>query len=274
MFELPPLKDDGLAIPDVPEHYKYKHHFIKRYIDAFTTSMKGKNWTALHYIDLFASAGIERLRNSRKLEWGSPMLAAYAPNPFSRLHLCEVVPETFEALDVRVKRIRPDSQVILGDANQKISEIVREIPRGSLSLCFLDPHGLHLEFETLRALASNRVDLIIFFPDRLDALRNWAAYYLDNPESNLDRCLGPDIDWRGRLQEIPADRRAEEFRNMYIAQIKSQLGYAHTDFERIHTTQGQPLYYLIFCARHKFAAQLWRRIAEKKPDGQRTFRFE
>ncbi|MHC4111836.1 MAG: three-Cys-motif partner protein TcmP [Planctomycetota bacterium] len=274
MSELPTPQDDDLCIPEVPEHSKYKHHFIRRYIDAFTTSMKDKRWSGLHYIDLFAGAGIERLRNSRKLDWGSPLIAAQAPYPFTKLHLCEKVTDLHYALEIRVKRFRSDSQIIQGDANKKISQIVSDIPKKSLSLSFLDPHGFHLEFQTLKTLASIRTDLIIFFPDRLDALRNWAAYYLDNPESNLDRYLGSGIDWRERMSKTPSDHRAEVLRDMYIRQIREQLGYSEFDCERITTTRGNPLYFLIFCSRSPTATRLWRQIAEKKPDGQRTFKFE
>lgn len=274
MFELPLPQDDGLCIPVVPEHSKYKHHFIRRYIDIFTTSMKDKKWSGLHYIDLFASAGIERLKTSRKIDWGSPLIAAQAPFSFTKLHLCEELSEKHHALEVRVNRFRPDSQIIQGDANKKISQIVADIPDKTLSLSFLDPYGLHLEFKILKVLANIRTDLIIFFPDRLDALRNWAAYYLDNPESNLDLCLGSGIDWRSRLSKAPTHQRAEVLRDMYIKQIRDKLGYTEFDCERITTIRGNPIYYLIFCSRSPTAVHLWRQIAEKKPNGQRTFKFE
>jgi three-Cys-motif partner protein len=273
MFELPTPQDDGLHIPVVGEHSKYKHHFIRRYIDVFTTAMKEKKWAGLHYIDLFAGAGIERLRNSRRLDWGSPLIAAQAPYPFTRLHICEQDPEKHSALKIRINTFRPDSQILHGDAKENISQIVADIPQKTLSLAFLDPYGLHLDFEILKVLASKRTDLIIFFPDRLDALRNWAAYYLENPESKLDRCLGPSVDWRSRLSRVPAHRRAELIRDIYIEQVRDQLGYTEFDYERIKTARGNPIYYLIFCSRHPRATQLWREIAEKKPDGQRTFKF-
>jgi hypothetical protein len=59
VFHLDPPEDDGLYIPEVGAWSADKHHFLRRYIDAFTTAMKGKKWDGLHYIDLFASAGIE-----------------------------------------------------------------------------------------------------------------------------------------------------------------------------------------------------------------------
>jgi len=75
MFELDPPKNDDLYIPQVREHSRDKHYFLMRYIDAFTTSMRDK-WNGLHYIDLFAGAGVERLSESGNLNWGSPLIAA------------------------------------------------------------------------------------------------------------------------------------------------------------------------------------------------------
>lgn len=272
MFKLPPPEDDGLYIPTVGDWSRDKHYFLMRYIDAFTTSMKGK-WQGLHYIDLFAGAGIEKLKGSKTLYWGSPMIAAQTRFKFTKLHLCEKDPRKHEVLKSRIEGIGQNSQILCGDANEKIREIVNDIPEETLSLAFIDPYGLHLDFETLQILKQNRADLIIFFPDRIDVLRNWAAYYLDNPDSNLDRFLGPGIDWRSVQEKIPQQRRAESFREIYVNQLREQLGYTEFDYERI-SNKGRPLYSLIFCSRSKFAAKLWRKISGTKSNGQRTFKFE
>ena len=272
MFELPPPKDDGLYIPTVGGWSRDKHYFLRRYIDAFTTSMKDKKWKGLHYIDLFAGAGIVRLEGSRKLDWGSPMIAAHAPFPFDKLHLCEKNRRTYNTLKARVDRVKPNSQLLCGDANEKIYEIIKEIPIRTLSLAFLDPYGLHLDYETLEVLSNVRSDLIIFFPDHLDAIRNWEHNYLDNPNSNLDHCLGPGADWRTVLNEAPAEYRAESLRKLYIDQLRNKLGYTEFEFERI-SFKNHPLYILILCSRHKLAAKLWQRISGKKPNGQRTWPF-
>jgi len=273
MFELPPPQDDRLYTPAVGEWSYNKHWFLTRYIDAFTTSMKNKKWNGLHYIDLFAGAGIEKLKTSQKLNWGSPMIAAKAPHRFDRLHLCEKSKRKYNVLMTRIAKIRPDSQVLNGDANKEIHEIVREIPQGTLSLAFLDPYGLHLDYETLKVLSNVRADLIIFFPDHLDALRNWEHNYLGNPDSNLDRCLGPGADWRSLFNEASVQQRAEFLRKLYVNQLRTHLGYTVFEYERI-SFKNHPLYILIFCSRHKFAAKLWRGISGKKPNGQRTFHFD
>jgi three-Cys-motif partner protein len=272
MFELKPPSDDKQYIPTVGEWSHDKYYFIKGYIDAFTTAMKKKAWSGLHYIDLFAGAGIVRLEGSKNLEWGSPLIAAQAPHPFTRLHLCEKNKRNYIALKERVERIKPDSQILQGDANKKIREIVKEIPKNTLSLAFLDPYGLHLDFETLKILSDVRADIIIFFPDHLDALRNWEKYYLNNPRSNLDRCLGPSVDWRSIINKTAREHLAEVLRELYVKQIKS-LGYTQFEYERI-MMKGHPLYILIFCSRSELAAKLWRGISQKKPNGQRTFKFQ
>lgn len=78
MLELPAAEDDGLFIPLVGEWAHDKHHFLRWYIDAFTTSMRIKQWGGLHYVDLFAGAGIARLKRSKRLDWGPPLIAAQA----------------------------------------------------------------------------------------------------------------------------------------------------------------------------------------------------
>ena len=155
MFNLPSLSNDGLYIPTVAKQSSDKHYFLMKYIDIFTTAMKGK-WKGLHYIDLFAGAGIERIRGSKELCWGSPMIAVYAPKPFDRLHLCELDPKKYQALEKRITIKRPDSQILKGDANEKVHDIAKEIPYGTLSLVFLDPYGLQIDFGTLKVLASKK----------------------------------------------------------------------------------------------------------------------
>lgn len=274
---LPPApEDDGLLIPDVKPWSFDKHHFLMRYIDAFTNAMKKKGWTGLHYIDLFAGAGIENVEG-RGLEWGSPLIAAHTRYPFTQLHLVEKRRQKFDALATRIEKIDlPDTpQMICGDANQIVNEVSQSIPRGSLSLAFLDPYGLHLDFQTVRVLAGDnrrRIDLIIFFPDRLDALRNWNAYYKGKPDSNLTRVLGTDS-WELELNNSAPDRWADVLTKIYERQIRT-LGFEHFDYERINDTEGRPLYRLIFCCKHRAGGDIWRKISLRKPDRQDSFQWD
>jgi three-Cys-motif partner protein len=206
------------------------------------------------------------------LDWGSPLIAAQAPHQFSRLHLCELNKKRYNALVQRLQRFpQPrDPQILCGDANELVTQVNAEIPSGSLSLAFLDPHGLHLHFDTLRQLSERRVDFIIFFPDHLDALRNWENVYHGNPDSNLDLVLGAS--WREQMLSAPKDRWPEVLRKIYVSQI-STLGYTEFEYERISLPTGRFLYRLIFCSKDKAGAKIWRGISSKKADGQTSFDF-
>jgi three-Cys-motif partner protein len=270
--ELPPPEDDHLYIPPpVGGWSRDKHHFLQRYVNAFTTSMR-KKWPELHYIDLFAGAGLERYKDTGKLGWGSPLIAAQAPYSFAQLHLCEKNQRKYEALAERVRRFFSSAQVILGDANDEVNTVLATIPRRTLSLAFLDPYGLHLNFETLRTLSTRQVDLIILFPDRVDMLRNWEKVYEKDLDSNLDRVLGPAADWRGLRRETAARTWADGMRRLYVSQIES-LGYSEFEYERIEA-RGRPLYVLIFCSKDKAGARIWRGISSTKPNKQRMLDFD
>lgn len=101
MFELQPPQDDGLLKRTVGQWSANKHYFLRRYIDIFKTGMSKQKWDGLHYIDLFAGAGLEQIRNG-PLEWGSPLIAAQSPSPFDRMHFCELDSKCFTALRERL----------------------------------------------------------------------------------------------------------------------------------------------------------------------------
>ena len=231
--------------------------------------MKGKRWSGLHYIDLFAGSGVERIKETGELEWGSPLIAVQVRYPFNFLHLCEKDKEKYDALSQRISRYHSNVQLINADANEIVGKIISQLPPRTLSLAFLDPYGLHLNFETVSILSSRRVDFILFFPDRLDMIRNWRAYYFENNESGLDKFLGDGVDWRQTLESVSKERYADELLKLYQNQLV-KLGYKHFDPKRI-SMRGRPLYRLIFCCKDPTGLKLWHNISLKEPDGQRTF---
>lgn len=271
MLELSIPSDDGHAIMEVGGWASDKHHFLRRYIDAFTIAMKNKPWPGgLHYIDLFAGSGIQKVKPTGELIWGSPLIAAQC-SYFDSIHLCDIDIKYISALKARIQALGAQKQtkIYCGDANKKVSEIVKSLPQKSLSLAFLDPFGLHLHLSTIKVLATRRVDLIIFFPDYLDAVRNWKKYYKDKLHSNPDDVFGPSADWRGLLESTPENKIAEALRDLYVEQIR-MIGYTKFAYERI-SARGTPLYLLIFCSHHRAGLIIWENISRTKPDGQRTW---
>lgn len=273
MNKLSQPQPDGLFTPEVRSWSRDKHHFLHRYLDAFTTAMKKKNWSGLHYIDLFAGAGIEYVENYG-LDWGSPLIAARQRYKFTQMHLCELTKKKFDALDKRLQNFEFEiaPQIICGDSNEKVSEITSTIPKSALTVAFLDPYGLHLNLDTIKHLPTRNIDLIIFFPDHIDALRNWKIVYEDNQLSNLDLVLGTDK-WRDIRIEHPPDKWANELTKLYQQQLRT-LGFQYFEYERITRLNGAPLYKLIFCTKHPTGLHIWAKVATSKPGGQRSFDFK
>lgn len=267
----PPI-DDGLTTPNVRAWAYDKHHFLLRYLHAFTEAMKGKKWDSLHYVDPFAGAGVENV-DVRGLQWGSPLIAAQLPTKFHQLHLIEKNAQRFAALSERMDRIqhKSDPQILHGDANALIDKVVCCIPEGALAVAFIDPFGLTFRFETLKKLASRKVDFIIYFPDHIDALRNAKFYYEGKPDSNLTTFLGTD-EWEQELADAPTGRHADVLRTIYERQLAG-LGYSFGNSQRITRPDGRFLYKLIFASRHKAGIKIWNGTALKEPDGQGRFDF-
>lgn len=246
---------------------------MRRYFHLFTTGMKNK-WPDLHYIDLFAGAGVAKLRDTGELVFTSALLAAQTDFPFRKLHLCDADPENCSALDYRLKAVKTRSayDIHCGDANSAIDDILRSVPvRSCLCLTFADPFGLHFDFETVRKISGRRSDLIVLMADNMDALRNWSAHYLDNPRSNLDRFMG-EPGWRETLSNAVPERQAEKLRDRYRIKLE-ELGYSEFAHERIQNSQGADIYSLLYASRNPKGLEFWRKATIVDESGQRMLGF-
>jgi len=155
------------------------------------------------------------------------------------------------------------------DTRYKKSEVALEgIPaQGALSVAFADPYGLHLDYETVRTIAAKRCDLIILLADNMDALRNWATYYMNNPKSSLDRFMG-EPGWRDILEKASSDRMAQALRERYEDRLRA-LGYEYFAHERVRNSKGTKLYTLVFASAHPTGLRFWRAAAAVDEGGQR-----
>lgn len=262
--------DDSLYMSEVGRWSKRKYHFLGNYLNMFSTGMKNK-WPERHYVDLFSGAGLARTREQCEILVGSPLLAAQVRDPFTKLHLCESDPTKFDALRRRVARqtLHRPPQLIHGDANQCIDRIVSDIPSsGALTLVFADPYGLHFDFETVKVLADRRCDLIVLLADNMDALRNWAKYYKDNPNSNLDRFMG-EPGWRDVLEESPTDRQAEALRDRYCERLKS-VGFKYFGWERVLNDRKRDIYTLLYASGSSVGLKFWEKASAIDEGGQRS----
>jgi len=279
-FDSPDLEagSDGLPIRPVGAWSKDKHHFLNRYIHAFTTSMKGKPaWSGLGYVDLFSGPGMCRLRETGEEIDGSPLLALGSSKPFDSLVFADISRDALHAIEERFKRrnaaIVP--MTMPGDCNQNAPKIVSLLPRGHLHLAFLDPTSLDIHFSTIRQLtAERRVDLIVSFMDRIDLVRNIKKNYYPNSRSNLDMFLGEEVDWRREYDSLPntdATHVSRLILELYQTQLR-EIGYTHFG-DRKRIAGAVPYYLLFFASKHRLGADLWNRTSSTGPGGQRSFQW-
>lgn len=276
---------DGLPVRLVGHWSRQKHHFLLRYINTFTTAMKGKPWfDGLGYIDLFAGPGKCKIRNTSEEIEASPILALTAPRPgksFDELVFADLSRDCVDAIRerFRVHESPVTPRLHVGDSNQQIGEIIRDLPRDHLYLAFIDPPGLDIHFDTVRTLAKDRrVDLIISFMDRLDLSRNLQRY-LDETPSKPDFFFGDKSGWRERFRDLPnwdPEKLTRLSLEIYQDQLRT-LGYEYFgEPKRIKGTAGAPdtpFYLLLFASKHDRGADLWNKASNKGPGGQRPLPF-
>ena len=275
-YKLPAAPEpDDLLTPEVGRWAEDKYKLVSLYDRLFSTAMKNK-WDIRVYIDLYAGAGFARIRNTDRLVYGSPLLALAVTDPFNKHIFCEADASLPLALQKRVDRLFPKSDVtyVYGDCNERTHQICAAIPEHSkihtvLSFCFVDPPNISIKFSTMRALSHQRkIDFVVLLALYMDANRN-EQHYTSKRNSKVDEFLGT-TSWRARwkherLKGIKFPRfLAEE----YSRQMET-LGYINLPFhkmKKVRADKNQPLYHLALFSRNKFACTLWDEVLKYSTD--------
>jgi three-Cys-motif partner protein len=264
------LASDGFIARDSGAWTKEKLYYLDRYLDIVSVGMK-KNWAGrLYYVDLFAGPGKCRIRGSNEEFDGSPMIALKFN--FAKYFFVESDAECYAALKARVEARAPekDVEILLGDCNDVIDKI--KVPPTGLGLAFIDPTGVSpLAFVTIRKLAQDRkIDLIINFHEGMGIRMN-LGQYTRSAASALDRFMGSSR-WKERYKQSleSFDQVCSEIAKEYLGNLRS-LEYLAFDSDRIpvRSDQNTLLYYLLFASKHPRGNDLWRKIKQIGPHGQR-----
>jgi len=276
------VSDDWLFCPEVGKQSEEKHGLVSFYAKLFSTGMKDK-WDERVYIELYAGAGYNRIRDTSRTIAGSPIQALTLEHPFDKYIFCEKGHKELDALRTRVGRTAPDAKVayILGDCNQHVDEILAAIPAHSpghrvLSLCFVDPYDIGIKFETLRRLSARFVDFLVLLALYMDANRNYENY-MKEEAVKIDEFLGLP-DWRDRwtisLRNGTSFPQflAEEFSNSM-----ETLRYQPQPFYKMKqakiSEKNVRLYCLALFSRNPRAYSFWDQVLKYR-NPQTAFNFE
>jgi three-Cys-motif partner protein len=276
--------EDGLLMRETGAWAAEKLDYLSRYLSIFTTSMRGKPWKGLYFIDLFSGPGKCKVRDSSQILLGSPLLALTLRYPFSQYFFNDADQEAINALKTRcsISSQSANIQYEVGDSNQVVHKIVKQIELvdqryiqgkwSSLNLSFLDPEGFELEWGTVAALGKVRkMDLIILYP-QMGVEREMPNDIQKPPPTKIDSYFG-GVEWRDVFQKYKLGQIQSLHRSLmdlYEDKLKS-LGYIDIKEDEPlmrNTERNAPLYRLIFASKDSLGKKFWKQVTSRDVYGQ------
>jgi three-Cys-motif partner protein len=248
--EPPTIASDGLPARPTGQWVHGKKYYFSRYLDIMTRGV-GKKWEGnLSYVDLFAGPGRSVVRGTGEEVEGSPVLAL--DREFSRYVFVDIR-EALSILKKRLKNHPKASQIsfVEGDCNAVIEKVREALPPNHLTLAFIDPTGLQIQFRSLRHLVQNRkMDLLMTIQLGMGVTMN-LPQYLKTEGTRLTSFLG-NAGWR---EDVKHGGAASQFARRYLARYLQELrsmSYS-TVREReidIRNDQNLLLYFMVLASRH------------------------
>lgn len=260
------LAKDGLLARKSGEWAKRKHHFLNNYCGITTSSMRSK-WK-LVYLDVMAGPGLCKIKETGEEFPGSPFVAL--EHDFSEYILIEGHPKLSESLRQRISK-HPKAKkvkVISGDWVAMANNNELEFDKYTLVVAFIDPTGIaSIPMSAMRALAQNKIDLLVTIQYRLGIVWNMNQY-LKADDTALDAFL--DFrDWR-KWDFRDATHFGQKAIEHFSRNIET-LGFIGT--KHISVPETQPLYRFTLFSRHPLAEKFWNEILKIDEKGQRELGF-
>lgn len=265
-----PSADDKIAVQCVGDWATEKHDYLRRYVEAthgprsrYLKPAAVRPAGGAGFIDLFSGPGRARIRTTGQVVDGSPLIALrHTKAAFTKVVLCDMDAENIAALKQRTASDAARTDIVQGDCNTRIDDLVKLLPPHGLNMAFVDPFALSaLSFATLRALAkAERMDLILHFPTA-DIKRNH-----QNNEDALERFLGTGS-WKGKFN-------GPEDIGVLIDTLRAQLaglGYTGENVRAVAVKNQKKniLYHLVFASKSKLGDKIWKTIIDTNANGQR-----
>jgi three-Cys-motif partner protein len=268
--EPPAIASDALPARPTGPWVLDKKHYLERYLDIFSRGVARKWAGKLSYVDLFSGPGRSIIRGSQEEVEGSPLISL--KYNFAKYVFVDV-PEVLSSLQRRLTRHPKLAQISLieGDCNTVIKEVLKELPSNHLTLAFIDPTGLQIQFSTIKRLVHNRkVDLLMTIQFGMGIRMN-LPLYAQTEGAALSDFLG-NAGWREDLQAGGSPSQiARRILNRYVQQLRD-LGYGTVQDREIEIRSDESnllLYFMVLASRHPLGKDFWRKATQIGPSGQR-----
>ncbi|MCI0685037.1 MAG: three-Cys-motif partner protein TcmP [Gemmataceae bacterium] len=273
-------KKKQLKLDEVGYWSEVKLDIVRDYAKAYSTIFSAPAQRKFHhvYIDSFAGAGIHISKTTGEVIEGSPLIAVSTDPPFKEYHLIDSDITRVDSLQ-RMFGNRRDVRIHHGDCNEiMLSDVLphvryKDFRRG---LCLLDPYGLHLRWDVIRAIGQEpTIDMFLNFPIA-DMNRN---VFWRNPEGvaqdDIERMTAfwGDDSWREVTYQTvptlfgPEDEKAADndaIANAFQERLRKVAGFKNVpDPMPMRNSKGAIVYYLFFASPKPVAQHIVSHIFDK-----------
>lgn len=258
----------------VHEWSRDKLDFLSEYLAAYRTVMSRQSWCrGVYYVDAFAGPGDwkDRDEDTERYVEGSPLRALSVDPPFDHYIFIERDEKHASHLRGIITGFPTrDVQLLCTDANEAIMRSVCPVIRRDRyvrGFVLLDPYGLTINWETMKALADTHAcDIFVNFSIMGFQRRLPADRSMDESQRLLfERVMGDVSDLEGLYRKdpqmnlfghqsvhrdrIPAQRAA----TLYANRLKNIFDFV-SDPVIMKNTRNAPLYALFIASQNKNAA--------------------
>jgi three-Cys-motif partner protein len=216
------------------------------------------------YLDLFAGPGRCWESSTDKFYDGSPLIGLR--RNFTDHVYVELQKEAAAALDTRCNPWKSERfvNVLPGDCNERIDDVIGLLPRYGITLAFIDPFNWQITFDTLAKLCTDRrVDLVVsFFGPSMKRVAG-----LEQPR--LDAFFGSKC-WKEENLGADGQPTLSGLLACYRAQL-AKIGYLNKLSAReivIKNTRSVPIYQLAFFSKNPKGYEFWDKITTVAEGGQ------
>ena len=259
------MEADGLPMRPVREWTPSKLALLSYYLGPFATlcSENARGW---YFLDGFAGNGANDAGQLGRFK-GSALIGA-TQEPYARkVVLIEKNARDAGNLRKRIGRIRPDAKILEGNCNERIGEALEHFDdRGLPAFCVLDPEGMELGWDTIKACFGHRqrstpYELLIYFSTP-GAMRVGAVtdpHLIEGDERALRKLFGND-DWlpiakRQRDRRLDGREAGKAYLKLYKRQLEA-LGYEHVMSRPALASEGRLIYHLVFASSNDTARKI------------------
>jgi three-Cys-motif partner protein len=265
-----------LKLDEVGVWSELKLEILRKYASVYTTILRSKGFHPI-YIDGFAGAGQHVSKRTRELIPGSPLDALSIEPPFVEFYLVDLQRERVDNLQ-RLANEKKHVHILSGDANELlVSEVFPKIRFEDYrrALCVLDPYGLHLSWDVIKAAADTKtIEIFLNFPV-MDMNMNVLLWRPENASAdNIGRMnvFWGDDSWRrvaySQEETLFGPQQEKQPNEIIAAAFRKRLvevgGFKFVpEPAPMRNSKGAVVYYLFFASHQPTAEKILTEIFTK-----------